>query len=166
MLETFISLPINEIRKNNLKKGEISSNTDNETNFSYNENTNNSNNIINNNSKPEIKYIKYENNTIKNISQNINLLTVKPIYNIPIDIIIKKTKMIDNSIKEKEQKLNNENNNYILNNIEEINENEKKRKLIKYEYKPNFNIPIEKIKEELNTKNKKNNKIKKSLNLY
>ena len=155
----FISLPINEIRKNDLKKDEISSNTDKETNFSYNENTNSSNNIINNNSKSEIKYIKYENSKIKDISQTIKLLTVKPIYNIPIDNIINNTKLIDNSIKENEQKHNNENNNYImLNNKEKISKNEKIIKFVKYEYKPNFNIPIEKIKEELNEKNKTNNK--------
>ena len=163
MIQTlpFISLPINEIREGNLKKDEMTSNTDKETNFSYNENTDNSNNIIKKNFKQQKDSIKYEIKQIKKYPKPINLLTQKPIYNIPIDKIIGKINMNENSLK-----ANNEDNNYLLiDNKEKITKNEKSKKIIKYEYKPNFIIPIEKIKEELNTKNKINELNEKNNNL-
>lgn len=143
---SLIKLPINEIRNNNLKKDEITSNTDKETNFSYKENTDNSNN----NYKSEIKYIKNENkNTqIKKNSQSNKLLTEKPIYKIPIDEIIKNINIYNNSIKTN----NNENKNFIILNIKE--KETKKDKNIQYKNKPMFMIPIVKIEEEMNMKNK------------
>lgn len=147
------NIPIDNIRNNPNK-------INNKNNFLNEQSTNNSENDFQNYvDTPQMTKFNYKEEKNNKIT-NKEILKERPVYNIPIDNIIKN--------KEKED---NYNQNFIIFNSKE--ENNIKDKIIIYEKKPEYTIPVDNIIKEKNKKlhknknknksnknNKKNEKIK------